>query len=77
MRIALQIKKDYFEEIKTALQKRGFKTSETSNYYTIWVYGLDFIDWCNKSIDIRQKGSIQFYNIYLEDLEYFEIEEEK
>ena len=65
--------KEYYKE---RLTKRNFENSEGS-FGTVWVYGLSHIDYGRKTIELCQAGSMKFCNILLEDLDYFEVWEEK
>ena len=76
MKIALDLKEECRKEIADELFKRNFEIS-SSSFKTIWVYGLSHIDYSGKTIELNQKGSMKFYSIYLEDIEYFEIHNDK
>ena len=73
MRIALDLKENCQTDIFKELEERGFDVTNNSSFGTIWVYGLSHIDYSKGSIELNQAGSMKFYTVYLEDLEYFEI----
>lgn len=73
LKIALDLKKDMKEYIKENLSKRNFNFTDNSSFGTIWIYDVSHIDFSGKSIEICQQGNSKFYDIYLEDIEYFEI----
>lgn len=77
LKIALDIKEDMKDYIKNELDKRGFDYTDESSFGTIWVFGLSHIDFSNKSIELCQNGSLKFYDVYLEDIKYFEIYSEE
>ena len=76
MKIALDfINNDVKKEIMAALETRNFDISEGS-FGTVWVYGLAHVDYSKNLIELCQKGSLKFYDILLEDLDYFEVWED-
>ena len=73
MKIALDFKKEVRDEIFKDLVKRGFNATNDSSFETIWVYGLSHIDYSKGRIELNENGSMKFYVILLDDLDYFEI----
>ena len=77
MKISLDFKDNETKEyVKAELIKRNFEISEGS-FGTVWVYGLSHVDFARKFIELCQSGSLKFYDVLLEDLDYFEVLEEK
>ena len=77
MKIALDFKDNETKEyVKAELIKRNFEIGEGS-FGTVWVYGLSHVDFARKFIELCQSGSLKFYDVLLEDLDYFEVWEEK
>ena len=72
MKIALDFKEDCREEYKANLIKRNFEINE-GTFHTIWVYGLSHIDYSKGSIELNQTGTMKFFVVLLEDLDFFEI----
>lgn len=72
MKIALDFaSNDAKQEIMAELEKRNFDISEGS-FGTVWVYDLAHVDYTRKAIELCQ-GNLNFYDILLEDLDYFEV----
>lgn len=72
IRIALDLKEDVTEYIKRGLSKKGFKIS-INDAGTLWVYDIGHIDYSGETIRICHNKSFEFYDIYLDDIYYFEI----
>ena len=64
------------EDVKTNLIKRNFEVSEGS-FGTLWVYDLEHVDYSKNNIELVQKYGMKFVVVLLEDLDYFEVWEEK
>lgn len=77
IKIALDLQDDMKDYIIENLKKRGFDVTDNSSFGTVWVYGLSHIDYSANGIEICKFGSMQFYDILLEDVKYFEIHPEE
>ena len=73
MKIALDFKESCKQEIVEKMIKRNFDVTDNSSFGTVWVYGLSHIDYSKGRIELNQSGSMKFFVILLEDLDYFEI----
>ena len=73
MKISLDFKKDCKDYYLKELEKRGFDIESETSFGNVWVYGLSHIDYIKDRIQLNQDGSMQFFVILLDDLEYIEI----
>lgn len=72
IKIALGLKKEVTEYVKRGLSKKDFNFN-ISGFGTLWIYDIGHIDYIGESIRICHNKSFEFYDIYLKDIEYFEI----
>lgn len=72
IKIALDLKEEATEYIKKELTKKGFKFS-INGFGTLWIYDIGHVDYSGESIRVCHNKSFEYYDIYLEDIYYFEI----
>ena len=77
MKLAIRFKEDesQLDFILHSLKIRNFEISSSSNKWTYWIYNLKNVQFFENYIQIERKEP-EFIKIYLNNIEYFEIDKE-